>query len=114
MNMSSDSVDESEVSDHSSDVKVINQNGEVYQEEESSESSHNNLIHDQAEEVNAEESEADGSNCFADDFSDNQYNSEADGLGVSSNSSDPQGDADDSSYSCSTHSTSDLNLRTTN
>jgi hypothetical protein len=112
--MSSDSVDESEVSDQSSEVEVIDQNREVYQDEESSESSYNNLIDNEAQEVNAEESEADGSNRFADDFSDNQYNSDVNGLGVSSISSDPQGKADDSSYSCSTHSTSSLILCTKN
>jgi hypothetical protein len=111
--MSSDSVDELEGSDQSSQVEVRDQNGEIYQDEESSQASHSNLIVDEAQEVNAEESEADGSNFFADDFADNQYNSESDGLGGLSNSSEPQGYTDDSSYSCSTHSTSSVNLLTT-
>jgi hypothetical protein len=57
-----------------------------------------------------QKSESDGNNRLEDDFSNNQYNSEADGLGGSSTSSDS---SDSSSYSCSTNSTSDLNLRTT-
>jgi hypothetical protein len=111
-NLSSDCVDESEVSDHSSDLVVADQNGQAHQDEESSESFHNDLIDDQAEEVNAEESEGDEGKPFADDFSDNEYNSEADALGGLSSSSCLQGNADDSSYSCSTQSTSDHILLT--
>jgi hypothetical protein len=49
--MSSDSVDESSVSDESSEEAVRDQH---HQDEESSESCRSNLIDDQAEEVDAE------------------------------------------------------------
>jgi hypothetical protein len=102
--LSTDSVDESEVSDHSSDLVVADQNAQAHQDEESSESSYNDLINDQAEEVNAEESEGDEGKPFSDDFRNNEHNSEAEGLGGSSSSS---GSDDSSSFSCSTQSTSD-------
>ena len=107
--MSSDSVNEESVSEHSSDLVVADQNGQAHQDDESSESSHNSLIDDQAEEVNAEESEGDEGKPFADDFPSNEHNSEEEGLGGSSSSSS----SDDSScYTCSTQSTSDVNLLT--